>query len=80
MDKHIITKEQAEQIVKEVFTVADFCRKVGWQPRGENYRVFYKYVKDYNLDISHFTGKKQISVIKTMLEFQTKSILKIINL
>ena len=58
MDKHIITKEQAEQIVKEVFTVADFCRKVGWQPRGENYRVFYKYVKDYNLDISHFTGKK----------------------
>lgn len=58
MNKHIITKEQAEQIVKEVFTVADFCRKVGWQPRGENYRVFYKYVKDYNLDISHFTGKK----------------------
>lgn len=29
MDKHIITKEQAKQIVKEVFTVADFCRKVG---------------------------------------------------
>lgn len=29
MHKHIITKEQAEQIVKEVFTVADFCRKVG---------------------------------------------------
>ena len=29
MDKHVITKEQAEQIVKEVFTVADFCRKVG---------------------------------------------------
>ena len=29
MDKHIITKEQAEQIVKEAFTVADFCRKVG---------------------------------------------------
>ena len=58
MDKHIITKEQAEQIIKEVFTIADFCRKVGWQPRGENYRVFYKYVKDYNLDISHFTRKK----------------------
>lgn len=29
MNKHVITKEQAEQIVKEVFTVADFCRKVG---------------------------------------------------
>jgi hypothetical protein len=29
MNKHVITKEQAEQICKEVFTVADFCRKVG---------------------------------------------------
>ena len=80
MDKHIITKEQAEQIIKEVFTIADFCRKVGWQPRGENYRVFYKYVKDYNLDISHFTRKNQISIIKIILKLQMKNILKIINL
>lgn len=58
MTEHVISKETAEQIVKEVFTVADFCRRVGWQPRGENYKVFYKYVKDYNLDTSHFTGRK----------------------
>lgn len=58
MGKHVISKEQAEKVCKEVFTVADFCRKVGWKPRGENYKTFYKYVKDYNLDTSHFTGQK----------------------
>jgi hypothetical protein len=58
MKEHVISKDVADKIVKEVFTVADFCRRVGWKPRGENYRVFYKYVKDYNLDISHFTGRK----------------------
>ena len=58
MSKNIISKELAEQICKEVTTVADFCRKVGWQPRGNNYKIFYKYVKEYNLDTSHFTGQK----------------------
>lgn len=56
--KNIISKEEAEKIVKEVYNVADFCRTVGWQPRGANYQVFYKYVKEYNLDTSHFTGRK----------------------
>ena len=58
MNKNIISNELAEQICKEVTTVADFCRKVGWQPRGDNYKIFYKYVKEYNLDTSHFTGQK----------------------
>ena len=56
--KNVISKEKAEEVVKEVYNVADFCRAVGWQPRGANYQVFYKYVKEYNLDISHFTGRK----------------------
>ena len=58
MNKNIISKEIAEQICKEVTTIADFCRKVGWQPRGDNYKIFHKYVKEYNLDTSHFTGKR----------------------
>lgn len=58
MGKSIISKEQAEQICKESFSIADFCRKVGWQPRGNNYRVVHKYIKEYNLDTSHFTGNK----------------------
>lgn len=58
MKKNVIPKEQAEKICKDVYTVADFCRKVGWKPRGENYKIFYKYVKEYNLDTSHFTGQR----------------------
>lgn len=56
--KNVISKEEAEKIVKECYSIADFCRKVGWQPRGDNYKVFHKYVKQYNLDTSHFTGQK----------------------
>ena len=58
MGKNIISKERVEEICKQVHSVAEFCRMVGWQPRGANYQVFYKYVKEYNLDTSHFTGQK----------------------
>lgn len=58
---NIISKEEAEKIVKNVYNIADFCRAVGWQPRGANYKIFHKYVKEYNLDISHFTfGKSNL--------------------
>lgn len=52
-----ITEDEVKTIVKECFSVADFCRKVGWTPSGNNYKVFYNYVDKYKLDISHFIGK-----------------------
>ena len=58
MTKNVISKEEAETICKNVFSVAEFCRAVGWKPVGGNYRTFYKYVKEYELDTSHFTGQK----------------------
>ncbi len=58
MTKNVIGKEEAIEICKRVFSVADFCRAVGWKPVGGNYRTFYKYVKEYDLDTSHFTGQK----------------------
>lgn len=56
--KNKIDKETAIKIVKECYTIADFCRKVNWVPRGDNYKIFHKYEKEYNLDTSHFTGCK----------------------
>jgi Asp-tRNA(Asn)/Glu-tRNA(Gln) amidotransferase C subunit len=53
-----ITKEEAERIVKECNSIADFCRKVGWVPMGDNYKTFHRYEKEYGLDTSHFTGVK----------------------
>ena len=52
------SKEFVENLVKDCSNVADFCRKVGWQPRGDNYKIFHKYVSEYQIDISHFTGNK----------------------
>lgn len=56
MRKNIISKEQAMEICAKVTNIADFCRAVGWQPRGDNYKIFHKYVEQYGLDTSHFTG------------------------
>lgn len=69
-----ISKEDAVKIVKECYTVADFCRKVGWEARGGNYRVFYNYVKEYGLDTSHFTGCK--SNLNNKLNGESKKSLK----
>lgn len=43
------------KFVNESFTYADVCRKLGWKPDSGNYRVVKRYIKDLNLDISHFT-------------------------
>lgn len=51
-----ISENDAKRIVKECYSIADFCRKVGWQPRGDNYKIFHIYEKEYGLDTSHFTG------------------------
>lgn len=56
--KNKISKEEATEIVKKCFSIADFCREVGWVPRGDNYKIFHKYEKEYDLDTSHFTGIK----------------------
>lgn len=56
--KNAIDKETAEAICKRVHSIAEFCREVGWEPRGGNYLTFHKYVKEYNLDTSHFTGQR----------------------
>ena len=52
--KYKITENEAKEIVKRCFSIADFCREVGWQPRGSNYKTFHRYEKEYGLDTSHF--------------------------
>ena len=42
MGKNIISKEQAEEIVKNCYSIADFCRYVGWVTKGNNYKIFHK--------------------------------------
>ena len=51
-----VSKEIFEDVVRRSFNIADVCRHLGWQARGGNYRVVHRYIDEYNVDISHFTG------------------------
>ena len=50
-----INEQEFKKIVKESHTYADVCRKMGWKPQGGNYKYVKKYIKELELDISHFT-------------------------
>lgn len=58
MSKIRLDKATFNNIVKECYSIADICRKLGWQPRGGNYRAVHRYLEEYSSDISHFTGKR----------------------
>lgn len=51
------TKEEVERVAKESLSIAEMCRKFGIKPNGGNYKTIHKELKDYNIDISHFTGQ-----------------------
>lgn len=51
------TKEEYEEAAKKSLSIAQMCREIGVKPIGGNYRVMHQKIKEYNLDISHFTGK-----------------------
>lgn len=51
------TKEQIEEVVSNNLSVASSLRALNLRPAGGNYKWFKKIIKDYNLDISHFTGQ-----------------------
>lgn len=58
MPKPKLSKDEVENIVNKCYSIADFCRMVGWVTKGNSYRCFHNYVKKYNLDTSHFVTKK----------------------
>ena len=53
-----IDKETFEKIVAESYNIAEICRKIGWQPRGDNYKIVHKYIDEYNVDTTHFKAHK----------------------
>ena len=52
------TKEDLLPIIQESYSIADVCRKCGWKATGANYKVVHRYIKEYELDVSHFTGQR----------------------
>ena len=57
MSKFKWTKEQLIQAVKNNLSIAGVCRELNLRPIGGNYKTIHYYIKEYNLDTSHFTGQ-----------------------
>lgn len=48
--------ENFAKIISESYSLAEALRKCDLKPRGGNYRIIKKRIKELDLDISHFTG------------------------
>ena len=51
------TKTDYENAAKTSQSIAGMCRYFGLKPCGGNYKIIHKAIKEYDLDISHFTGQ-----------------------
>jgi hypothetical protein len=66
--KYKFTKEDLEEIVISSKSIADVCRKMNIKPIGGNYKTINSKLKEWEINISHFTGKGW----NTGLKFQPK--------
>ena len=46
-----------ENAAKTSQSIAGMCRYFGLKPCGGNYKIMHKAIKEFDLDISHFTGQ-----------------------
>ena len=51
------TKEWLEQLCSESYSLAEVLRKANRKPTCGNYEILKMKIRDYDIDISHFTGK-----------------------
>lgn len=51
------TKEWLEELCRESFSYAEVLRKAERKPSGGNYDILQQKIKEFQIDISHFTGK-----------------------
>ena len=57
MKKNERTEQDYRDAASKSFSIAGMCRELGLGPFGANYRRINKAIKEYSIDISHFTGK-----------------------
>lgn len=60
-------KYKLEKIVKESKTKTECLKKMGMRAAGGNYRTLTKYIKKYNIDITHFESDEIIK--KKLMSF-----------
>lgn len=57
MKKVEYTKELLEEKVKDCYSFAELCRRLGLGPEGSNPKTVRKKMDEFNVDYSHFTGQ-----------------------
>lgn len=61
MNKRSYDREIFADAVKNSYSIAQTCRKLGIVAIGGNYKTIKKYIQVFELDISHFTGQGHLS-------------------
>lgn len=51
------TREEFEFAAKNSKSIAGMCRLLGLKPSGGNYRILHNAIRNYQIDITHFTGQ-----------------------
>ena len=54
------TKRPKEEFIlaaRDAMSIAGMCRNLGLKPSGGNYRLMHNAIRQYNIDISHFSGQ-----------------------
>lgn len=54
------TKETLGNAIKSSVSFAEALRKLGLKPLGANYSTIKKYIKEWNIDISHILGQAHL--------------------
>ena len=57
MSQRKYNKEELEEAVKNSLSIAEVLRHLNIIPAGGNYFTIKRYIKLWNIDTSHFTGK-----------------------
>lgn len=58
--KEKYSKDNFEKAVKESNSIKAALKNLDLRAAGGNYKIFHKYVEEYNIDISHFETKEEI--------------------
>lgn len=58
--KEKYSKENFENAIKNATSIKLALKNLNLRTAGGNYKIFYKYVEKYEIDISHFENKNDI--------------------
>jgi hypothetical protein len=72
------SKEKLEELLKNCYSYRDACRKLGLSTTGNNNNTLKKYIKRFNIDISHFDPNK--GKVEALKKYRSKTKRKLLDI